>query len=177
MTPKTDPLGLQQQSRKSAPPIHWLLCAVMNAADEGIRELAFWSDPHEGDGIMRDELSGEVFPVEHVMATPRKESKADAQTLILKEIQKKRAKGEQYASGRTLVVFLWDVGQWSPNQIARALPDPLLFKTVWVVGLRGVEKGEYIYNVVHLDLSEGDAPGYEVRISADFEPWKVIGVQ
>jgi hypothetical protein len=158
---------------------NWLLCATFDEVEGGARDLAFWSDPHEGDGIIRDELSGDVFPTEHVMVPPQPEgSTTDAQTLILKAIKKKCANGEQYASGRTLVVFLdTGAGPCWPNRLARALPDPLLFKTVWLISLRGVEKGEYIYNVTHLDLSDGDAPAFEVRISADFESWKVTRVQ
>jgi hypothetical protein len=158
---------------------NWLLCITINAVEGGARELVFWSDPHGGDGIIRDELSGEVLPMEHVMVPPQPEgSKTDAQTLILKAIKEKCAKGEQYASGSTLVVFLdAGAGLWKPNLVAQALPDPLLFKTVWVISLRGVENGEYIYNVAHLDLSDGNSPAFEVRISADFESWKVTRVQ
>jgi hypothetical protein len=158
---------------------NWLLCAVLNAVEGGARELTFWSDPLGGDGIIRDELSGELFPTEHVMIPPQAEaSKADAQSLILNAIKAKCAKGEQYASGSTLVVFLdAGAGLWTPNLVAQALPDPLLFKTVWVISLQGVENGEYIYNVAHLDISDGNAPAFEVRISADFESWKVARIQ
>jgi hypothetical protein len=39
--------------------------------------------------------------------------------------------GEPYASGKTLIVFLdAAVGEWFPNRVARALPDPLYFATV-----------------------------------------------
>jgi hypothetical protein len=102
---------------------NWLLCATINAVEGDARDLAFWSDPDGGDGIIRDESSGTVFPTEHVMVPPQPEgSKTDAQTLILKAIKDKCAKGEQYASGSTLVVFLdAGAGLWKPNLIAQAL--------------------------------------------------------
>jgi hypothetical protein len=45
-----------------------------------------------------------------------------------------------------------------------------------VISLRGLENGEYIYNVAHLDLSDGNTPAFEVRIT-DFESWKVTRLQ
>jgi hypothetical protein len=56
-------------------------------------------------------------------------------------------------------------GIWFPNKAAKQLPDPLLFATVWVVGLRSFEDGEYVYGVTNLDLTEGNAPTLLVRIS------------
>jgi hypothetical protein len=63
---------------------------------------------------------------------------ADAQALILEAIELKRSKGgAAYASGKTLIVFLdADAGAWFPNRVARALPQPLHFAAVWVVGLQ-----------------------------------------
>jgi hypothetical protein len=66
---------------------------------------------------------------------------------------------------------------WSPNEVARSLPDPLHFETVWVVGLQGVDEGEYVYAVANLDVSQGNAPTYHVRINKDFTDWKVTAVQ
>jgi hypothetical protein len=105
---------------------------------------------------------------------------AGAQTLILKAIEKKRKKaGAAYASGKTLVVFLdLDGAEWFPNRVAKELPDPLHFATVWVVCfLKRTDDGEYIYGVTHLDVSKGDAPTFLVRIAKDFDSWEVVGVQ
>jgi hypothetical protein len=68
----------------------------------------------------------------------------DAETRILKAIDKKRDKGgAAYAAGKTLIVFLdAGAGTWFPNRVARRLPDPLHFAAVWVVGLQGVEASE-----------------------------------
>ena len=34
---------------------NWLLCVTINAVEGGARDFAFWSDPHGGDGIIRDQ--------------------------------------------------------------------------------------------------------------------------
>ena len=67
-------------------------------------------------------------------------------------IDQKRARGgEAYARGKTLVVFLdAAAGAWFPNRVAKALPDPLYFDEVWVVGLYGIENGEYTRARDHL---------------------------
>lgn len=158
---------------------NWLLCATVNAVER--RQLVFSSDPTGGDGIIWDKTAHEIFPTEHVMV-PRLSALngADAQTLILEAIQQKRTKGgAAYASGKTLIVFLdADGGEWFPNRVARELPDPLHFATVWVVGLQErTDDGEYIYVVTHLDVSNGNAPAFRVRIAKDFDTWEVVDVQ
>jgi hypothetical protein len=101
------------------------------------------------------------------------------EALILRAIEHKRKKGgAAYAAGKTLIVFLdADTAAWFPNRVARQLPDPLHFATVWVVGLQGVDGGEYVYGVTNLDLTEGDAPTLLVRINRDFEGWVVMRKQ
>ena len=103
----------------------------------------------------------------------------DADALILQAVDQKRAKGgAAYASGKTLIVFLnAGAGEWHPNKVAAQLPNPLHFATVWVVGLQPIKNGEYVYAVTNLDLTEGDAPTYLVRINSDFTDWKVEAVQ
>jgi hypothetical protein len=157
---------------------NWLLCAVVNHT--GQRELSFTSDPTGGDGVLQDARTDETFLTEHVMV-PRHNGgeDADAHALVLDAINQKRAKGgEAYARGKTLVVFLdAAAGERFPNREAKALPDPLYFDDVWVVGLYGVESGEYVYGVTQLDLSSGSAPAYRVRINPDFTGWVVEQVQ
>jgi len=150
---------------------NWLLCATANKIDGRKLAVVSTKDPIGGDGIIHDEDTGESFPTEHVIV-PRQSGgpDADLQALILKAINDKRNKcGAAYASGKTLVVFVdADAGEWHPNKVARTLPDPLYFATVWVIGLNGVTDGAYAYNVVHLDLSDGNAPAYRVHITKDF---------
>ena len=158
---------------------NWLLCATINFADQ--RQLSFTTtnDLIGGDGNIQDEKSGEIFPTEHVLV-PSLQTGNDAQALVLQAIDDKRNKGgAAYASGKTLVVFVnAGGGEWFPNKVARALPNPLHFEAVWVISLQKVEPdGAYIYGVTHLDVSEGDAPAFLVRISKDFDAWKVTRLQ
>jgi hypothetical protein len=157
---------------------NWLVCAAANAVTEG--ELTFTSDPLGGDGIILDVKTGDTWPTEHVMVPRlRPGETADAETLILDKINQKRAKGDvAYAAGKTLIVFLEaGAGVWHPDKVAKRLPDPLLFATVWVVGLQGFEDGEYIYAVTNLDLSNGKVPALLVRVSSDFSSWQVTQLQ
>ncbi|MBV8698138.1 hypothetical protein [Bradyrhizobium sp.] len=157
---------------------NWLVCVATNAATEG--ELTFCSDPIGGDGIIRDVKTGETWPTEHVIVPRLRPGEAgDAETLILNAINLKRKKGGvAYAEGKTLIVVLEaGAGVWYPNQVAKQLPDPLLFATVWVVGLQGVEDGEYVYGVTNLDLTESKVPTLVVRVSRDFSSWQVTRIQ
>jgi hypothetical protein len=104
----------------------------------------------------------------------------DIEALILKAINDKREKGgAPYASGKTLVVFL-NAGsgrRWFPTRVAKQLPDPLHFAVVWVVVLHHVEAGEYVYSVTQLDVSDGDAPTWLIRIASDFDSWVIEQIQ
>ena len=158
---------------------NWLLCVTVNAADQ--RQLSFTTtnDLIGGDGNIQDEKSGEIFPTEHVLV-PNQQIGNDTQSLVLQAIDDKRTKGgAAYASGKTLVVFVnAGGGEWFPNRVARALPNPLHFEAVWVISLQKVEAdGAYTYGVTHLDLSEGDAPTFIVRIAKDFDAWEVTRLQ
>ena len=154
---------------------NWLICAAVNST--GQRELTFTSDPVDGDGILMDTKTGETFPTEHVMV-PRQRGAgagADAHKLILDAIDPKRKKGgAAYATEKMLVVFLdADAGEWFPNRVAKSLPDPLYFDSVWVVGLQPVKDGEYAYGVTLLDVTGGNAPTFIVRINKTFDDWTV----
>jgi hypothetical protein len=159
---------------------NWLLCAAINEIDG--RSLTFTSDPIGGDGLIVDSATRDaVAKTEHVMVRSRHgQSDADLKTLILERVEKKLAKGEGYAKEKTLIVFLnEDVGNrvWLPNKVAQELPKPLHFEAVWVVGFERVDEGGRVYQVVHLDVSEGDAPVMRVRIAKDFTSWMVKRVQ
>jgi hypothetical protein len=159
---------------------NWLLCAVVNYDSQAAERLTFTSDPLGGDGIIYDSETDASWPTEHVLVpAARTDAAVDVEALILKAIERKRKKGgAAYASGKTLVVFLnAGGGKWHPNRVAKRLPDPLHFAVVWVVGLHHVEAGEYVYSVTQLDVSEGDAPAWLVRIGSDFRKWKIERLQ
>ena len=158
---------------------NWLLCVVGNFLSQADR-LTFTSDPLGGDGIICDSVTERTWPMEHVLVpTARGGEVVDVEALILKAIGLKQSKGDAaYASGKTLVVFLNAAGgTWFPNKVAKRLPKTLHFEAVYVVGLQGVETGEYIYGATHLDLSGGNAPTWRVRIGNDFEAWEVEPIQ
>jgi hypothetical protein len=157
---------------------NWLLCVVINSANES--KLTFCSDAIGGDGIICDVETGDTWPTEHVMVPRlRAGQTGDAETLIFKAVEQKRRKGgAAYAAGKTLIVFLdAGAGIWFPNKVARQLPEPLHFAAVWVVGFQEVEAGEYVYGVTYLDLRNGNASTLLVRIKKDFDDWEVRSIQ
>lgn len=155
-----------------------LLCIAVNSVTSPGR-LTFTSAPNEvgGDGIIYDNVGGVGVPTEHVMVPARPENAGkDADELILEAVGKKVKRGAAYASGKTLVVFLYQgAGEWYPNKVARQLPDPLLFEAVWVVSLQGVEDGRYAYNVTR--LVQLHSPVWRVCLNKDFDGWDVEPVQ
>ncbi len=158
---------------------NWLIC-VVNNAEAGGERLTFTSDPTGGDGIIYDSETKNTWQTEHVMVPRAPEAtKPDIQALIIDAIKLKQEKGgAAYASGKTLVVFLEAGGEveWFPNRVAKALPKND-FADVWVIGLQRVEEGAYVYGVTQLDVSEGDAPTWSVRINPDFTAWDVTRLQ
>jgi hypothetical protein len=158
---------------------NWLLCAALNFPNQ-TEEVTFFStrDPIGSDGVIYDTLAERTVPTEHVFV--RRAHGADApdaqntDALILNEIAKKNSKGKKaYASGKTLMVFLdAGIGKWSPHIVASQLPEPLYFNDVWVVWPQ-CSSHEYIYGVTLLDLSDGSAPTWRVRILENFDEWEV----
>lgn len=157
---------------------NWLVCAAINATYDC--ELTFSSDPIGGDGIICDSATDKTWPTEHVMVPRLRPGEVgDPEALILKAIEHKRNKGgSAYATGKMLIVFMEaGAGQWFPNRVAEQLPDQLHFVDAWVVGLHSADGGKYIYNVTSLDLSEGHAPVFLVRLGDNFDTWTVERIQ
>jgi hypothetical protein len=158
---------------------NWLVCAAINSLHQTER-LTFSTDPLGGDGIIRDTETERTWPTEHILVPTVNSGEVDVEALILEAIGKKHSKGgAAYASGKTLIVFLnAGGGKWFPNKVATRLPEPLHFEAVWVVGLDEIpEAGEYSYGVTRLDLSQGNAPTWRVRIAKDFDAWQAEPVQ
>ena len=160
---------------------NFLLCVALNSATHADR-LTFFSDPLGGDGVIYDTVTEETWPTEHILVPRNGGVRSEAIPLearILKAIESKQSKGgAAYASGKTLLVFL-NAGEsepWFPNKVAKQLPA-LDFSAVWVVGLQTFEAGEYVYNVMRLDLRQGNAPVWRVRIGKGFDAWSVEPVQ
>jgi hypothetical protein len=158
---------------------NWLCCVAINSITQTDR-LTFSSDPTGGDGVIVDTITEETWPVEHVMIPAVTHgASAEIHDLIVAAVESKQQKGgAAYATGKTLIVFLnAGSGEWHPNKVARALPAPLLFEAVWVWGFQSHDEGNYTYNVTRLDIRNGNAPAWRVRISADFETWAIEVVQ
>lgn len=154
-----------------------MMCIAVNSNHEPGR-LTFTSDPTGGDGVIHDTKTGETWPTEHVIVA-RQSGQPDIEALILKAIAHKQEKGgKAYASGKTLVVFLNAASNmpWRPHRIAKQLPAELHFEAVWVVGLHGIEEGQYSYNVTRLDAARG-TPVWRITISKTFEGWTVEPIQ
>jgi hypothetical protein len=159
---------------------NWLLCVAFNEDCESPDRLTFTTDPLGGDGILYDTESEATFPTEHVLVPEQRSGKTEnVEALILKAINNKRKKGQAaYASGKTLIVFLnAGGGPWLPNRVTKQLPDPLQFAIVWVVGLQHIEASEYVYSVTQLDMSDGNAPTWLIRIASDFNSWAAERIQ
>jgi hypothetical protein len=159
---------------------NWLLCAALNGAT-GRDNLEFTTDPIGGDGVIWDKATGNTWPTEHVFVPPvAAGEEVNVEALILAAISAKNDRGgAAYAGGKTLVVFI-DAGggAWYPNRVLRALPRPLHFDVVWLISLHGVtDDGAYVYDVVGLYRSDGNAPAWRVRIAPDFSSWSVKRVQ
>jgi hypothetical protein len=150
---------------------NWLMCATMNCIF-GEGRLDFTSDPTGSDGLIIDTITGEVWITEHVMALPKGNTIGD--DLIVAAVEKKNTKGgAAYAEGKTLVVFAEGIGQWTPSNVTKLLPDPLHFDAVWVVGLHAETCGTYTYNVSRLAYCSVPPLQAELTIAADFESWTV----
>lgn len=157
---------------------NWLLCAAANSR-LGPDRMTFCSDPTGGDGVIYDRQEQHTWLTEHVVVPSIIGGEGvDIEARVLEAIEQKNSKGKAYASGKTLVVFQTARGEnWYPNRVAKQLPDPLHFDDVYVVGLRAVEDGSYIYQVTNLDVGAGNAPVLIVRISKDFDGWTVETIQ
>src|SRR5688500_7330042 len=120
---------------------NWLICVVLNF-EYGSDRMSFTSDPTGGDGVIHDSQTQMTWRTEHVMvrrplSPQEKAHREPVQTEITEAVALKQAiGGAAYASGKHLIVFLDSGGgEWHPNKVARALPQPLLFVDAWVVGL------------------------------------------
>jgi len=161
--------------------VNWLICAVFNFETRPERfTFVSTSDAIGGDGVVLDTETKDTWPTEHVLVPQlSSDETVELEARILDAIARKQAKGGiAYANGKTLVVLLnAGKGVWTPNSLAKSLPQPLYFGAVWVIGLQGVEAGEYAYNVTQLDEAAGIALLWRVRIVEGFDKWTVERIQ
>lgn len=153
--------------------VNWLLCVVFNF-EKKLNAAMLCTAPLDGDGIIYDSIEKKSYLTEHILIPRINNKLQDIESLILQAIEKKQKKGgAAYASGKTLIVFLnTDGGEWHPNKVARNLPKTLDFLSVCIVGLQGIIKNEYIYNVTTLNPS--NCPIWQIRIEKDFSDGKYL---
>jgi hypothetical protein len=62
---------------------------------------------------------------------------------------------------------------------SEALPNPLHFAVVWVVGLHTHDAAsrEYAYGVAQPTLDDGNALTFIIRLAADFDSWTATRIQ
>lgn len=160
---------------------NWLICAVFNAI-AGKERLTFAAIAQEigGDGVLVDTTTKETWPTEHVTVRNDDNDKRAIETRVVEAIRQKQDKGdEQYAGGKTLVVFVnaGNSSEWWPNRVAKAVPQPILFGAIWLVGLQAIENSKYHYNVIEIDAENGVGHVWRVRITASFDKWSVSHIQ
>jgi hypothetical protein len=161
---------------------NWLIAAVL---DHCTRSNCFhiMSDPAGGDGLIFDTVTEQALWTEHVMVIERARAGAglgDPQEKILKRVSEKNNRGRAYGRERHLIVFLYRSGKpgpWWPNRLARSLPRPFNFETVWLVSFQRFESADRIYAVTCLDVLQGHAPIWLVRIDSTFDRWAVCDYQ
>lgn len=155
---------------------NWLLCAVGCDA-RGKEALVIAEDPLGGDGLIIDKETDEKMFTEHVYVPPQAETDLGAR--VIEALEHKVKKGEEYAKGRTLIIFSDATGVWYPNRVARQIAGTHKFEGVWMIALdaAAVAEGQYAYNVTELDVDGGDAPISRVTIADDFSSWTVERMQ
>lgn len=57
------------------------------------------------------------------------------------------------------------------------LPHPFYFADLWIVGLKGVDDGNYVYAIARVDSTNRMANTWPIRIEKDFTSWTVRQVQ
>ena len=154
---------------------NWLVCAVGNF-ERGTDDLKICNDPFGGDGVILDITAGSHLVTEHVYVPPPRVA-TDLEGLIIGAVNHKGKRGKAYARGKVLIVFSEARGKWFPNKVARRLHGIHGFEDVWVVHRGNVPLNEFGYSAALLDLSDGEAPAWEVQIRDDFCDWHVCRVQ
>ncbi|MBI2786743.1 MAG: hypothetical protein HYX60_10785, partial [Legionella longbeachae] len=142
--------------------------------EQKTEQFKICTDPQGGDGIIYNTTKNQAWPTEHVLVSQRNNGSEDIQSLILKQIKNKQDKGgAAYASGKTLIVFLnKEENIWHPRKVARNLPSPLDFESIWVAGLQNVVDGKYNYNLTR--LMPNGCPIWRICINENFDEWSVV---
>ncbi len=146
---------------------NWLLCAVISKSQN--RDMTFMeATQDEGDGFLLDRGTGEYIVTEHVCALDapgRKKPLPKGEERVIREIEKKIARGIDYAKNKTLVVFFDGAGTYYRKKIRESIRDKHHFDSVYAVGLIKSDASGYRYSVTQFDYH--DSITYMVVINSD----------
>ncbi len=151
---------------------NWLLCVVL----QDIHNSPFtFQEVEDGDGIIGNKKTKVGFAVEHVCAMnfPAGKQLPKNEDRILWAINHKIKRGEEYAKGKSLVVFVDGAELWYPNRVGRTIPDNA-FSQIFCVDFTGDEKN-YVYTII--EFQKRHSPVFQVSINEDFTGWSVEQLQ
>lgn len=153
---------------------NWLICVAL----QEIHGDAFtFAEDKKGDGILIDKRTGQWAHTEHIAAMDfaGKNTLPAGEQRLLQAIEKKVARGKEYAKGKFLVVFFDGAGVVHPNKVGRSMPKDHGYLGVFAVGHITSDASGYVYSVS--ELGPLHSPTYQVDINFDFTDWTVTKLQ
>ncbi len=151
---------------------NWLLCVVLRKLHG--EHLTFAEDPN-GDGLIIDKNTGEVIQTEHVSALENPKNKLPkGEDRVIKAINLKIDKGDDYAKNKWLVVFFDGAGEFYRSKIRESIKGKHNFGAVYCIGLLTSDEDNYTYSVTEFKDSSGDKSiTFKIEINNDFTDWKI----
>ncbi|NQT49459.1 hypothetical protein HQ571_02065 [Candidatus Kuenenbacteria bacterium] len=151
---------------------NWLLCVVLRQLNG--ERITFAEDPY-GDGFIVDKNTGRIIQTEHVSALENLfDELPKGEARIIKRINLKIEKGNEYAKNKWLVVFFDGAGIVYRNKIRENIKGRHNFEVVYCIGLLTSDKSGYSYAITEFKDSHGDKSiSFKVEINNDFTDWEV----
>jgi hypothetical protein len=134
------------------------------------------SDPESGDGVVicvKGEKEGDAVAIEQVYVPSL--VRGEISDLVSKMVEKKSAKGKEYARNRHLVIFCDKSGILDLAKVTIYLESQELFMSYWVIARVDFPHWNYL---IAVPRTSGDPHvAYKVSIADNFSDWdvKVLG--
>lgn len=152
---------------------NWLICVVLRHVHG---DNITFTDDEDGDGNIYNKTNEEYIITEHVAAMDFPGKKLPkGEDRVIQAIEHKIKKGEKYAAGKHLIVFMDGADLWYPNKVGRQIAGKHNFQTIFCVALITGGTSGYKYGVTQ--FFSDHSPCWEVSINADFTDWEVIKIQ